>query len=193
MGCRQLVITTINITANYAQNVLHYQTVDDGSITSLKNAEEMIDAWRTANEVHLLAMLPSDCEIKNYSCKEVGADGGPTAMIAVASTGSFGSEGMVAGVGADIALCPNGSPWRWGHFITPSVAITAMVEGVWEAGMVSAVADFKTSLLTNLTWGSGGSGQLSILNKKTGAQSLVIDAILRPKPTLLNKRLRPVV
>jgi hypothetical protein len=193
MPIAQLVIASANIVPNYAVNVLHYNVTLDGSITDLKNMEEFIDAWRTANEGAFINLLPTDTELKNYSAKVVSAGGGPTSMLAVAVPGASGSVGMVAGVAADIALCPNGAPWRWGHIYTPGVAIVDINEGTWEAGFLANVAALKAQLLTNVTWGSGGTAELVIYNKKLATFALVVDAILRPKPTLLNKRLRPVV
>jgi hypothetical protein len=192
MPIAQLVIAGAAIVPNYAVNVLHYNVTVDPAVSTLHNLLQLITAFRSAVEGPFLGLLPDDVVLRNYSAKFIDSGGSVTSMLAVNATGAYAGDGMVAGVAANIAIYTQDPLNEWGHIYTMGVSMGALLEGVWDAGMYTAVDALQTSIKPPLTWGSGGSATFGVYKKKTHTFHAVNELQLRPKPCLLNKRLRPV-
>ena len=190
----QLVISGVAIVPNYAVNVLHHNVnFPTSAATVLQDLADFIDAWRTQCEDAFVALLPDDVEIRNYSAKVVDTGGSVTAMLGVSVPGSYVGDGMVAGVAANIGVYTADDFNEWGHIYTMGVSMSALLEGVWDAGMFTAVAALKTAMFAQIHFGTDGTADYGVWRKKTNVFHKMQALQLRPKPTLLNKRLKPVV
>lgn len=189
----QLVLAGTGPNNNYFANVLHYRVTEDDPTIPFATAGRLIDAWIAALQTLYAALLADDTVIHTYSCKRIGPTGGNTAIKGVGVIGTATGATLANGVGADIAFIADTSTLKSvGHIFTPALTADMIVGGQYQAGFESDVNDFGTALLTTLDF-DPNSAEFVLFHKKTGHDDFVTDFALRPKPVLLNKRLRPVV
>jgi hypothetical protein len=179
---------------NFFANVLHYEVVEDAPDTPFKVATGMIPAWLAENLDAYAAILPNNVVFRNALCRRVTGEGGNAASLPVAQNGTVDGEGACNGVGADIAFIADGGPPRSiGHLYTPAVAPNDLVDGDFTSTFGDNVTSLATHLLTELTWAHGSANLVIFTRGEDPIWHTVTNVELRPKPVLMNRRLRPIV
>lgn len=174
-------------------NVMNYVVSENDATIPFKNATDFIAGWRTAMETEYLDILPADCEVHAYTCKRIHPALSNAAMLQSAHAGNIVGTSVCNGVGMDIAFIADGSTLASvGHIYTPAITDDMIDNGVWQATADVPAGNFVTAIKTQITFGTN-TANFIIYHKKTHTWDIVTDGALRPKPILLNRRLRPVL
>lgn len=192
MSVTQFVVHGTTPQGNYWANVLHYLNDDGGSSVGITKAEEFTNAWVTAMATVYASVLPTDVQIRGYSCKTVGGSGGPTWTQAANFPGTRSGVCQAAGVCPDVAIFPGVAPWKIGHIYLAGVSTTDLSEGNYTGGFYTVISSFLSTLLLTVNTAGGDQCEFAIYNRTTDVATIAIDGLLKPKPTLMNRRLRPV-
>jgi hypothetical protein len=177
---------------NYWANVFNFLDDDTGPNVGITRATDDGDAINSAIRTTFLNLIPQDCNVLGHTCKKVSAGGGPTYVKSQASPGAIAHNSMAAGISPNIAWFPGVAPWKEGHSYICTAAETYLVEGIWIPTMFSEVANFAAAITAPITASGGNNLQFVIFDRITVSGNIVIDGVLRPKPTLMNRRLKPV-
>lgn len=175
---------------NFVENVHHFRRAATGGPSAYADATSLLANWQTNCQADYLACMGDDYRLDFVSARRIGTPGGPSANVTVALNGTGGTPSASAGLGGDIALIV-GDEAHPGHIYMPCAPQGGIVGDVMDAGYVAALAAYVADLQ-----GLGGIGfefQLCVVHRKTGDFSVVTDAEVRVKPTLLNKRTLPLI
>lgn len=191
-GIYQLRINYLDGTGNPSQNVLHYSLDELGGASPYDFADELITAFRAANDVTLLACLATDVSIKVIDAKRIYPVGSVSAFQLVDNAGTGPFQSVTNSSGAIIALYPEDTYNRAGHMFLPAAWDGAIVQSALQGAYVGFVAAFAANLVTPLTLGLAlGTATPGIYQRKTHTLHTCSEAHVLPHVGELSKRLRP--
>jgi hypothetical protein len=174
-------------------NVWHYQ----GTVPSTSNAFEwskaLLQSFAATNEASFLKLMAPETTLDFYSARRVSIGGGTTATLISASNGSAVGSAASSGLGANIAWVSNANNNRFARTIVAGLTNEDMVGEAWTMAFTQNVQFFVTAMTLPLQLGANeGDATFCQYTKKTKAGTIITDGLLRPKPTMLNKRTLPV-
>lgn len=189
-----LTVNGIAINANYWANVMYFGVTHGDELDPYTAAAQIIGWFEDNVLVPYADLVPSQVIIKGLSCYKISDVGGPSAVQMVNVAGSAAGDGHVAGVGANLAGAPISEPFnRQAHIYTPGLSDLDYVEGEFTDAFATRVATFSEGITADIVTDDITTGDYIVYNKTSFAQRVVTIVQLRPKPVMLNKRLRPQV
>lgn len=179
---------------NYVANVFHYSLSESGAGDAFDYANALITGWIAHVEVPFLTSLGNDMVLDFITAKRVSGTGGPTAQQVSGATGLGTGPSDAAGLAADVQWQTASSLNRPGHTFLAAVPVSAYQSGSWQAPYPTTVAAWITAVRTSLTLTGGlGTADFGIFTRKGKIFNVAKAGQLLPKPTMLNKRTKPVI
>jgi hypothetical protein len=191
----QFVTNLHGNTGNYFANVFHYNLSEAGSgVTPFQYADALISAWITHNEAKYMALFGNDVILDFYSAKRVSAPGGPSAARAANQTGTGATNSISTGACADVQWQTAAANNRPGHTYIGGFPSGALLGDVFQAGYLNTAGIWITSMEGNLTLsGALGSADFGTFTRKTATFNSLSSGSVRPKATMMNRRLLPQI
>lgn len=190
----QLLVNGHDPGGNFVANVFHYSLSEGGTASAFEYAKALINSWTSANLAKWLALLGNDFFIDFYTAKRVSGTGGPTSQLIAGAVGLGSASSDAAGLAADIQWQTQSSNNRPGHTFVAPVPTGTFASGSWQAPYPTAVSQFITQQLTQLTLTGGlGTADFGVYTRKTKVFNIAKSGQLLTKPTMLNKRTKPQI
>ena len=191
----ELVTSVHNGAGNFFQNVFHYELSEAGSgVSPWEYAQALNNAWIALMETDYLDLFGVDIVLDFISAKKINNGGGPSNA---RQRGTFGGAllaSSTSGASADIQWQSNSPTNRPGHTYIAAFAYNFLQADVFQSGFTTKAATFITDMLTPLVLGGAlGTATFCIYTRKTDTQHTVLHGSVRPKATMMNRRLVPQI
>jgi hypothetical protein len=189
----QMAISGLTPQGNYWATIWHWLWTPTDPLVGISAAREVSTWFDLTGGAAYQAVLPLDTKIANCSVRRVSLGGGPTWSDPFNELGVRTGTVQSAGVCPDVAWYPGEEPWNIGHTYLPGVTSDDLDEGIYDPGFVTAVQTWIDLMTSDTNITQDGSGlQFVLWNAATDEFAIVITGTLKPKPTLMNRRLKPV-
>lgn len=189
----QMAIHGLTPQGNYWATVWHWLYSATGGLVGITAAKDVATWFASIGGAAYQDVLPVDTQIKGIAVRRVSLGGGPTWVQPFEHLGTRSGVVQSAGVCPDIAWYPGEEPWNIGHTYLPGVTGTDLTEGQFTSGFSLAVDAFCAIMVADTNLTSGGSTLDFVLwNSTDDTFAVVITGQLKAKPTLMNRRLKPV-
>lgn len=184
-----------NFAGDFFQNVFAYELSEAGTHTPFEYADNLINVWVGANLTTYLDLFGSDVIFDFITAKRIDGGGGPSSSLISGVVATGPNPSVSAGIAADIAWQTAAGTNRPGHSYIGAVYDGALSGGQWTVPIFTGKATaFINKMLTALTLSGGaGNADFGIYSRKLHQFNKATAGILKPKPTMLNKRTLPVL
>lgn len=194
-GIYQLSTYCHNGAGNFFQNVFCFELSEAGSgVGPFEYADALISKFVTSNEPKYVDCFGSDVVLDYYTSKKIDPTGGPSASRASGTVGLGATVSGSAGSAADIQWQTNSPLNRAGHTFMCAWPYSFLQGDVFTNAAIIKFAALITALTTPLTLsGALGDATFKIFSRKTAAVYTVNSGTVRPKATMMNRRLSPQI
>jgi hypothetical protein len=191
----QLATALHNSAGNFFQNVFSYQLTEAGSgVSAFEYADGLISAWLTAVESKYLDLFGNDVSLDFITAKRISAPGGPSASAIVGDFGSSSQLSSSSGASADVSWQTAASTNRPGHTYLGAFPFDSLKGDVFQAAYLGKVNTWITEMLVGLTLaGALGTATFGIYSRKLTTFAQANQGLLKPKATMMNRRLVPQI
>lgn len=191
----QLVTNMHNNVGNYFTNVFHYELSESGSgVTPFEYADRLISAWVAGLEAKYLDLLGSDVAIDFYTAKKVNNGGGPTSARQSGNFGTGALSSSSSGAAGDVQWQSASPLNRPGHTYLAAFPYSFLQGDIFQSGYTNKVGIWITQMILPLTLaGALGSADFTLFTRKTNTNHVIVSGQLRPKATMMNRRLLPQI
>lgn|SRR5436305_9959981 len=191
----QLVTNLHGGAGNFFANVFHFELSESGSgIHPFDYADALVAEWVTIMNTKYLALFGDDVVLDFISAKKVNEGGGPSAAHAVNAAGGAASQSSTTGASADVQWQTGSSNNRPGHTYLAAFPYDQLQADAFLALYLGHVGTWIGQMLTPMTLaGALGSATFGIYTRKTNTFNVTNSGRVRPKVTMMNKRLLPQV
>lgn len=191
----ELATSLHNFAGDFFQNVFAYSLSEGGTHTPFEYADLLLQAWATNVTTDYLDLFGDDVILDFVSARKVTGGGGPSSTIIISQPGSGPQMSISAGIAADIAWQNGGGTNRPGHTYIAAPYDGALSGGQWVTpGYTAKVSTFIATILTQLALGgAAGVADFGTYSRKLTQFNKNTSGLLKPKPTMLNKRTLPIL
>lgn len=176
----------------WMENVLHFTTDNDGSVTPIDMAKKLCDSWTTFNIVEWLATCPASYGIQWIEARRVSTGKGNSwvrEFPGASEVGTLGTASSTLSIAPVIRLYPTTGINTQGRVYMPSPAEGYLEDNIYQPGYTSAVAALIASMIT---WSdSGRDWYWAIHSPKLGIFAPVAEAALGPIIGTIGRRRTP--
>ncbi len=189
----QIAVHGLTPQGNYWATIWHWLYQNSESLVGVSAARDVATWFSSTGGALLQDVLPVDTQIKGTNTRRVSLGGGPTWTEPFDHEGTRAGTVQSAGVCPDVAWYPGEAPWSIGHTYLPGVTSDDLDEGEYSDSFALAVDSFVAGIVSDANVTDGGSQMQFVLwSPADDTFTIVITGTLRPKPTLMNRRLKPV-
>lgn len=194
-GVYELVTSLHNSGGNFFQNVFKYDLNETGSGTSpWEYAKDLALHWGTAVKSHYLKLFGTDVSLDFYTAKKVNSGGGPSASVIDGSFGTGAGVSVTTGASGDVQWQSASPLNRPGHTYLAAFADGMLQQDAFQAPYTTDIITWGAAMLAPLTLtGTFGTAIFGIYSRKTDSFHPATNGILRPKATMMNRRLLPQI
>jgi hypothetical protein len=180
---------------NFFQNVFHYELSEAGSgVSPFNYADALNSTWITNVEPSYVDLFGNDVILDFISAKRITGGGGPTASRIRATNGTAAVISSTSGASMDIQWQTASPLNRPGHTYMCSFPYNWLQGDQFSGSAIAKVATFITAITAVLPLaGALGDAVFQIFTRKTDTGYTVDSGLLRPKPTVMGRRLLPVI
>lgn len=191
----ELATSLHNFAGDFFQNVFAYELSEAGTHTGFEYADNFVNVWAGSKVTPYLDLFGNDCVLDFISCKRIDGPGGPSTTLIISQPGTGPQMSVSAGIAADIAWQTAAGTNRPGHSYIGGVYDGSLSGGQWiSPGFTAKATTFINAMLTAVTLSGGaGNADFGIYSRKLHQFNKATAGILKPKPTMLNKRTLPVL
>lgn len=184
-----------NGAGNFFQKVWHFELSEAGSgVSPFSYADALISAFITTNEPKLVDCFGSDVVLDYYAAKRITGGGGPAQTRASGTVGLGATISASSGSAADITWQTASPLNRPGHTFLPAFPYSFLQGDAFIGAAFTKYSNFINIMLTPLTLaGAFGSATFVVYTRKTTTAFTVDSGSLRPKATMMNRRLVPQI
>lgn len=184
-----------NGAGNFFQNVMHFELSEAGSGTSpFTYADALISSFITNTEPKLVDCFGADVVLDYYAAKKVTGGGGPSQTRASGTVGLGATVCASSGSAADITWQTASPLNRPGHTFIAGFPYGFLQGDVFTTPANTKYTNFINAMLAPLTLaGAFGSATFGIFTRKTAAFFTADSGSVRPKATMMNRRLVPQI
>lgn len=193
MSIFQLTFLTEVPRAGTALNVTHWapDVADDD-----KPFEQALDLATKASalvKTDWAILLGSDCSYLGTTCKRIYPLGGPTAVYPDIAPGGEDDPISDSGVCVNCELIVDADPYESGHLYFPGVPGTKLISNQWNELWLEQLQALLALLVLPLvtTFPGTTNYKMGVWNRKTHTLEPIVATQTKPKPTSLNKRMKP--
>lgn len=183
--------------AQFCQNILHYQFDDAGFNSTFSAADALITAWNAVNTALIKLLLPTATQLKSFKARCVTTPGGFEAIqfLSPGVSGTRTGANAVSGIGPGVLLLPIGQSKVRGRVFLPGFTDNDVIDGEIQAGWSTAFATnahlFKDAL--TLVGGGGPTAQPVIYTRKPVKIGHLIGRVVNtPYPVTQRRRQKPI-
>lgn len=189
----ELATSCHNQSGNFFMNVFAFDVAEAGGFNAFDYALDLINQFIASNQADYLALFGTDVVLDFYTAKRVTGTRGPAATKISGANGSGGTDSISAGLAADIAWL-NGSPTnRLGHNFIPACPQGKIDGDTWVGAFLVTVTSFINTMISPLTLIGPSTATFSTFSRKLGGVQHITGGLLRPKATMMNRRLKPQI
>lgn len=176
-------------------NVFHFDLSESGSgVAPWDYADSLVASWISTINSSYLALFGDDVTLDFITAKKVNGTGGPSSAHAVAAAGSAASQSSTTGASADVQWQTSSTNNRPGHTYLAAFPYDQLQADAFQALFVGHVGTWIGKMITPLTLaGALGNATFGIYTRKTDTFNVANSGRIRPKATMMNKRLLPQV
>jgi hypothetical protein len=189
----EISLSMHNQAGNFFQNVFAYDVNEAGGHSAFDYADDLITKWIAQNEISFLALLGDDVILDFYTARRVSGSKGPAATGISGNAGSAASASLTTGLCADVFWLNGSITNRGGHTFVGGPPAGSISGDLWQGGYSTKIATWVTNMLTALNIIGPSSATFSTFSRKLGSVSHITKGILRPKATMMNRRLKPQI
>lgn len=184
-----------NGAGNFFQNVFSYELSEAGSgVGAFEYADALIAAYISHTQTDYLGLFGSDVVLDYYTAKRITGAGGVSASRASGEVGAAAGLCSTAGASADVQWQTNSPLNRPGHSYIASFPSGSIQGDVFTAAYGLKISAWITKMLAVMPLaGALGDAVFKIYSRKGDISYTVNSGILRPKATMMNRRLSPQI
>jgi hypothetical protein len=194
-GVYELATSLHNSGGNFFQNVFKYSLSESGSGNSpWEYAHDLLTHWSTTVKAKYLKLFGTDVTLDFFSAKKLNSGGGPTASFIDGSFGTGSGVCTSSGASGDVQWQSASPLNRPGHTYLAAFADGSLQQDAFQAPYTTDIITWGAQMLVPLTLtGALGTATFGIYSRKTDSFHPATVGILRPKATMMNRRLLPQI
>ena len=176
---------------NFFQNVLQYLVAADGTDTPFDTADFLANAFVTAIVPKYADIMSEDSVIDAIACRKIGpTGGGNTYTKTVTTNGTVLKMNETGAVAVNLNLFTDLVAVH-GHMYLGGLPQNTFADDGLVPAAATLIATLRTALLTTLTWGTAGTGDLAVYSRKMSLAEPVTGIETSFRPCALPRRTRP--
>jgi len=191
----ELVTSMHNAAGNFFQNVFKFELSESGTgVNPWDYAVALINSWVTHNRGKYLKLFGNDVFLDFITAKKLSAPGGPSAAVADGGAGTGAGNSVSSGASADVQWQSDSPLNRPGHTYLAAFPADSLLQDAFQAPYTGDITSFINQQLLPLALaGALGTATFCLYSRATDTQHTINAGLLRPKATMMNRRLLPQI